>query len=312
MLFLQYEGVTVAPPLHPLVQTVNSKIRVCSGGSAQATARKCRRLRFPRAAGKELVQHLPERVLAAAAPGSSFAHTFGCILHSFQLRFAHAFRCVLHTLQLSSSHPFRWALHTLAAAAATEGAALPLFLLLHLLLRGHRHLHGHAVTFPGSRAIKVSRTKPAVCLLLCLFNEHRKLQARFSFTFMSSSSLSAVNIRPVSNNLCSFYVLIQKRLTWALFPRQPPPPSLYHGWCPHSIPWRRELLAGLGSASCTPPWEIPMCKWVLVQEHGPCSFCFSSCRRDDVESSVLIQRDVGAGSNYASMLKQAAALVGVF
>lgn len=98
MLFLQYEGVTVAPPLHPLVKTVNSKIRVCSGGSAQATARKCRRLRFPRAAGKELVQHLPERVLAAAAPCSSFAHTFGCILHTLQLRFAHPFKLDLHTL----------------------------------------------------------------------------------------------------------------------------------------------------------------------------------------------------------------------
>lgn len=289
-------------------------------------ARKCRRLGFPRAAGKELVQRLPGQVPDAAAECSSFTHPFGCILHTLQLSlthpsaelctplqimFAHTFRCVLRTLHLSSTHPFRWALQTRAAAAATEGAALPSFLLPHLLLRGHRHLHGHAVTSRGRRTLKVSQTKPAVCLLLCLFNEHRKLQAWFSFAFMSSCSLSAVNIRPVSNNSSSFYVLIRKRLTWALFPRQPPPPSLYRGWCPRSIPWRRELLAGLGSASCA-PWETPTREQVLVREHGPCSFRFSSCRRGDVESSVLMQCDFGAGSNYASMFKQAAALVGVF
>lgn len=150
--------------------------------------------------------------------------------------------------------PFRGVLHPLSAAAATE------FLLLRCPLAWAQRLPRRAVTTPGRGAVKVTPTKPTAPLLLCLFREHRKLRAWFSSAFMSSCSLSAVNITPVSNNLCSLYVVIRKRLTWALFPRQPPPPSRYHAWCPRSIPWRRELLAGLGSARCAPRWEIPLRK----------------------------------------------------
>lgn len=105
--------------------------------------------------------------------------------------------------------------------------------------------------------------------------------------------MPAVNTRPVSNNSCSLFVLIRKRLTWALLLRQRP----LRG--PHSLPWPGLLSAAL------------LGKSPRLKESFLCiSFRCSSCTAGNMESSSLIQRDFGAGSNYSSRLEQAAALIG--
>lgn len=155
----------MATPLQPLVKTVNIKIHTCSGGSLQAQTRKSwKRLDFPMSRERNSRSAFLSEFWLQLLEGSSFAHPLAQFCTPFQLR--------LPPRELPS----------------------PCSCSCIALLCGHTHLHVHAAITPGRGSIKVT-PKPAVPPLLCLFNEHRKLQAWFSFAFMSSHSLSAVNIR---------------------------------------------------------------------------------------------------------------------
>jgi len=129
-------------------------------------------VRFSHVMGKKLVQQFPERALAAAARRQQ-------LCTPIQLGFTHLFAEFRTPAQL------RLPPRELPSLCSCSCVAL---------LRGHTQLDGHAAVTHGRGAVEVS-PKPTVPLLLCLFNERRKPQAWFSFAFISSCSLSAVNIR---------------------------------------------------------------------------------------------------------------------
>lgn len=121
MQFQQYQGVTVAAPLHRVVNTVDSEIHTLSAGSAQAKTRKSWRLGFPRDSGKKIVQCLPELVLPVSYQRQQLCTPFSCVLYPLQLRFVHP-----------------------SAAAAIEGVTISSLLLQRCSCVGHMYLHGHA------------------------------------------------------------------------------------------------------------------------------------------------------------------------
>lgn len=163
----------MATPLHPLVKTVNSKIRMCSSGPAQAKTRKrWRPLDSPMPLERNLCKRFAERVLAVAAQRPQLCTPFQLWFADPLAEFCTPFCWVLQALsaELGTAFQLRLPPRELPSPRSCSCVAPS---------RGHTRLGSHAVITPGRGTIKVTQTKPTLPLRLCLFNEPRKLQAWF-------------------------------------------------------------------------------------------------------------------------------------
>lgn len=133
----------MAASLHPMVNTVDSKIHMHSAGSAQEKTGKVEDLDFPMTLARKLCSAFLGEFCLYLIKGSSFARS--------SAGFCTPFSRVLYTPQLPSKE-----------------LPSPLLLLQHSSCVRHTYLHGNAAISSGRRAVKVTQTKPAFPLPLCI------------------------------------------------------------------------------------------------------------------------------------------------